>query len=233
MVAPFGHALAAGLIALASGAAPRAAADQDQVANALAASSLRALEAGYWSVGPGTRDADFVSGCLGGLDSPGRLAPLPGETARAVSNVYLFQPDADNAPDVGELLTVAIVAVDAASESSLDWFVLLLGSADTAECRRTEYLSGPEAGAQAADQAPTVDLVATPDLGAGAASSRLDMHIVFTSDGIQHRVGYSYLVARTERELVAMRVASFGDGPFSGLDAEAELAAIIESLNAA
>lgn len=233
MFAPFGHAIAAGLIALSGGGAPRAAADQDHIANALAASSLRVLEAGYWSVGPGTRDVDFVSSCLGGLDSPGRLAPLPGETARAVSNVYLFQPDADNAPDVGELLTVAIVAVDVASETSLDWFVLLLGSADTADCRRTEYLSSPEAGAQAGAQAPTVDVVARPNLGRGTASSRLDMNIVFTSEGVQHRVAYSYLVARTDRQLVAMRVASFGEGPFSGLDAAAELAAIIASLNAA
>lgn len=55
---------------------------------------------------------------------------------------------------------------------------------------------------------------------------------MFISARVQHRVDYSYLVARTDRELVAIRVASFGDGPFSGVNAQVELAAVIESLNA-
>ncbi len=231
MIQVLANALVAGFVALSSGLAPAVAGDQDHVDNALSASSIRLLEAGFWAVGPGTRDTGFVSTCLGGLDSPGRLEPFLGETARAVSNVFLFQPDAAAAPDVGELLTMSIIAVDEASEATLESFVLLLGSADTADCRRTEYLSIPAAGAAPSVPAPTVEVVATPDLGVGTGSSRLDMHIVFTSAGVRHRVAYSYLVTRTERELVVLRIASFGDGPFSGIDAEAELAATVESLN--
>lgn len=227
------NALVVGAVALSSSLAPATSGgtDQDRLSNALAASSIRALQAGFWSVGPGTRDAEFVSGCLGGIDAPGRLPPFPGETARAVSNVYLFQPDGDAAPDVGELLTVAVIAVDDASASSLDWSVFVLGRTDTADCRRTEYLNSPEA-ASVPDGLPTVDVTATPDLGIADASSRLDMHIVFTASGTQHRVAYSYLAARLGRMLVVVRLATFGDGPFSGVDAQAELGAIVESLNA-
>lgn len=231
MIQLLANAFVAGVVTLSGGHALAAAGDQGHIDNALSASSVRLLETGFWSVGPGTRDIDFVSTCLGGLDSPGRLAPFLGETARAVSNVYLFQPDATADPNIGELFTMSIIAVDKANERSLEWFVLLLGSAESADCRRTEYLSNPAVGSEPSDLAPTVDAVATPDLGIGSGSSRLDMHIVFTSAGVQHRVAYSYLVTRTERELVALRIASFGDGPFSGIDAEAELAATVESLN--
>lgn len=233
MIHQLANALVVGVLALTGGTALATAdeTDQDHVADAIAASSIRVLRAGFWSVGPGTRDSDFVSSCLGGMDSPGRLAPFPGETARAVSNVYLYQPDADIAPDEGELLTAAIIAVDGANESSLDWFVFMLGQTDTAECRRDEYLSNPAATAESADGAPTIEVTATPGLGIADESSRLDMDIVFSVASVQHRVAYSFLVARTGRILVVMRVATFGDGPFSGVDAETELAAIVESLN--
>ena len=76
-----------------------------------------------------------------------------------MSNVFLFQPDAVAQPEVGELVTMSIIAVDEASVESLEWFVLLLGSADTADCRRTEYLNIPAVGEAPSDLAPTVDVV--------------------------------------------------------------------------
>jgi hypothetical protein len=222
-----------GATALASGLAPTTAGDgdQDRIGDALSASSIRVLQAGFWSVGPGTRDADFVSSCLGGLDSPGRLAPFPDETARGVSNVYLYQPDADTTPEVGELLTVAVVSVDEASRLGLDWFVLLLGSTNTAECRREEFLAANASGQAQPDVTVAIDAAATPELAVGDAASRLDLHLVFTQGAERNVVTHSYLVARTGRTLVVMRHSTFGAGPFTGLDPVAELGAIVASID--
>ena len=224
------------IAAMLSVAGPTAADDQQRVSDALAASSLRMLQAGFWSVGPGTQDDDFVSACLGGVDAPGRLAPMPGEVARGVSNVYLHQPDSDARRQDGELVTVALVAVDPASASSLDWFVVLLGDDDTAACRRDEFLGAAEvdAGAEGFDAVAVAE--ATRDLGIGDGSARLDLTITFSRTGtvreVRHVV-YTYVVSRVGTTLVVLATATFGDGPFSGLDPEAEVAAIAADLAAA
>lgn len=221
--------LAAGLM-VGTVATPDVADDEDRVGDALAESSIRMLQAGLSAAGPGTRDTEFVSGCLGGLDAPGRLPSLPGETARGVSNVYLFRPDAEAAPEVGELFTVAVVAVDEADRPAIDQLVLLLGDPETARCRRMEFLDGADAVTSAADADPVVEVETLPDLGIADASARFDMQIVFTSNGREHRVAYSYLAARAGRMLVLLRLATFGDGRHSGIDAQTELTAIVESL---
>lgn len=232
MIHRLASAFVVGLVVVSGGLSAGATSVDDQggVDNALAASAIRMLQAGFWSAGPGTRESNFVSGCLGGLDSPGQFPPVEGETARAVSNVYLFQPDAALAPTVGELVTSAVVTVDDAYQPGLDWFVLLIGAQETAECRRTEYLDSPDVGA--ADVAPDVEVVATSGLGIADASSRLDMDIVFTTAGVQHRVAYSYLVARSGRALVIVRTATYGDESSSGFDPQVELASIADFVGA-
>ena len=207
-----------------------AADEQSRLDDVLASSSLRMLQAGFWSVGPGTRDSAFVSACLGGVDAPGRLAPMPGEAARAVSNVYLYQPDADRAPEVGELMTVMTVTVGEGFESGLDWFIRLIGDDDTAGCRRDEFLlaRANDPGSSGIDATVAAD--STPDLGIGDSSARLDMRIVFSRRGDRQPVTYSYFVSRLGRTLVVLRAAWFGAGPFSGLDPQSELGAIVREL---
>jgi len=203
--------------------------DQHRIVEALADSSTRMLEAGLWSAGPGTRDAEFVSGCLGGLDVPGRLPPLPGETARGFSDVYLFRPDATSG--AGELLTVAVVAVGEADQPAIEELVLLLGDPATARCRRQELLDGADADTNGGGATPTVEVRTTDDLGVADASARLDLGIVFAGEGAEHRVAYSYLAARAGRMFVLVRLVTFGEGGRSGVDVAVELAAVVDSLD--
>jgi hypothetical protein len=226
------HVVVAGALSLAGVSRPNAVDDQQRVSDALASSSLRMLEAGFWSVGPGTQDDDFVSACLGGVDAPGQLAPVPGEVVRGVSNVYLYQPDADGSPEDGELVTVAIVAVDAGNEATLDWFVVLLGDDDTASCRSDEFLRARELDPDLNEIEATVEADAARDLGIGDGSARLDLHIVFSRPGDARPVRYTHLVGRAGRNLIVIRSATFGAGPFSGFDPEEELAAIAAELAA-
>jgi hypothetical protein len=226
------HVVVAGALSLVGLSRPDAVDDQQRVSDALASSSLRMLEAGFWSVGPGTQDDDFVSACLGDVDAPGQLAPVPGEVARGVSNVYLYQPDADGSPEDGELVTVAIVAVDAGNEATLDWFVVLLGDDDTASCRRDEFLRARELDPNLNEIEATVEADAARDLGIGDGSARLDLHIVFSRPGDVRPVRYTHVVGRAGRNLIVIRSATFGAGPFSGFDPEEELAAIAAELAA-
>jgi hypothetical protein len=204
--------------------------DQRRVDEVVAASSLRMLESDFWSVGLGTQDDDFVSACLGGVDSPGRLAPMPGEVARGVSNVYLHQPDADARPEDGELVRLAVVVVDAANVSALDWFVVLLGDDETAECRRDEFLAAVELEPGVADLETAVDGDAVADIGIGERSARLDLRITFSAPGSARQVHYTHLVGRSGNTLVVLSSATFGPGPFSDFDPETELAAIVAGL---
>jgi hypothetical protein len=221
----------AGVISLAGVARPATAADdQERIDAALASSSLRLLQAGFWSVGPGEQDGGFVSTCLGGLDAPGRLDQLPGEVARDVSNVYLFQPDAERSPEIGELLTVALITVDESSRDALDWFVLLLGSPETAECRHDEFMRARDDDPGSADVDVQVSVQPLADLGIGDASARVYMGILFSRGGAEQAVRYTFLVSRVDRTLVVVRSARFGNGPVSGIQPQAELAAIVRSL---
>lgn len=188
------------------------------------------LESDFWSVGSGTQDDDFVSACLGGVDSPGQLAPMPGELARGVSNVYLHQPDADGRPEDGELVRIAVVAVDAASVSALDWFVVLVGDDDTAACRREEFLGAVELEPSAEGLETVVEGDAVADLGIGERSARLDLRVTFSRPGSARQVRYSHLVGRVENTLVVLSSATFGGGPFSGFDPESEMAALVAEL---
>ena len=234
MIAPLTRIVTAGVISLTGVAGPATAGDeQGRIADALASSSLRLLEAGFWAVGPGEQDSAFVSACLGGVDAPGRLALLPGEVARGISKVYLYQPDADGSPQIGELLTVAVFTVDEPNRDTLDRFVLLLGSPDAAECRRDEFLRAQAADPGSAGVEAVVSVEATADLLVGDASSRVDVSILFTRLGDEQPVRYSYLVSRIDRTLVVLRSARFGPGPFSVVDPRAELSAVVETLAAA
>ena len=230
MIHTLAHLVVAGAVSLAGVSRPTAADDQDRLSIALASSSLRMFEAGFWSVGPGTQDDDFVSACLGGIDAPGQLAPMPGEVARGVSNVYLYQADADGSPEDGELVTVALVAVDEANEATLDWFILLLGSDDTAACRRDEFLRAREQDPGSEQIETDVEADAARDLGIGDGSARLDLRIVFSRPGDVRPVHYTHLVGRVGRTLIVLRSATFGSGPFSGFDPQEELAAIAAEL---
>lgn len=233
MIAPFAHLAVAGALALAGSSRPAAANDQQRVSDALASSSLRMLESDFWSVGSGTQDDDFVSACLGGVDAPGQLAPMPGERARGVSNVYLHQPDADARPEDGELVRIAVMAVDDANVSGLDWFVVLLGDDDTASCRRDEFLGAVQLdpGTEGLETAVEGDAVA--DLGIGERSARLDLRITFTRPGSARQLHYAHLVGRVGNTLVVLSVSTFGAGPFSGFDPETELAALVAELGRA
>lgn len=216
-----------------AGAASEPNGEQERVSDALANSSLRLLRSGFWSVGHGTEDQGFVSACLAGLDSPGRLPPVPGEIARGVSNVYLYQPDAAGRPAVGELVTVSVITVDGANSSALDWFVILLGDDETADCRREEYLRALEVDPGAEGLTTEVEADATRDVGIGDASARLDLVIEFSRGSDVQPVRHAYVVSRTASTVVVLRWAAYGPGPFSGFDAQAEVAAIIAELASA
>ena len=230
MIGTIVHVAVAGVLALAGVSRPASPDDQQRVEEALASSSLRMLESDFWSVGSGTQDDDFVSRCLGGVDAPGRLDPMPGEVARGVSNVYLHQPDADARPEDGELVRIAVVVVDAASVSALDWFVVLLGDNDTAACRRDEFLAAAalDPGVEGIETAADADAVA--DIGIGDRSARLDLRITFSRQGSAREVHYTHLVGRVGSTLVVLSSAAFGAGPFSDFVPEAELAAIVAEL---
>ena len=203
--------------------------EQERIGLAVTSSSLRMLQAGFRAVGPGTRDSGFVSECLAGADSPGRLTPLPGEVARDVSDVYVYQPDSGGAPEVGELLTVAVFAVEEADALALGWFVMLLGHEETAVCRRDELLAAVENDPSSARA--RIETQATTGLAVGDASSRLDVRIVFSREGASQPVTHTFLVSRVGHTLVLLRSARFGAGPFSGFDPQVELAAIASELD--
>lgn len=222
--------LAIAVLAVPVASRPAAVDEERRVSQALASSSLRMLESGFWSVGPGTQDDAFVSACLGGVDSPGLLAPMPGELARGVSNVYLHQPDADGRPEDGELMTVAVVVVDAANVAALDWFVVLLGDDATAACRRDEYLGAVEIDPGTAGLEIDVVADAVAGIGVGERSARLDLRITFSRPGAARQVGYTHVVGRVGNSLAVLSSATFGPGPVSNFDPGTEMAALLADL---
>jgi hypothetical protein len=56
------------------------------------------------------------------------------------------------------------------------------------------------------------------------------LHILFSRPGDIRPVHYTHLVGRAGRNLIVVRSATFGAGPYSGFDPEEELAAIAAEL---
>ena len=76
---------------------------------------------------------------------------------------------------------------------------------------------------------PQIDVHATPDLGVGDASGRLDLGISSNMFGIPIDFDISLLLARTGNSLAYMAYST-GAEPVSDLDPQAELQAIVDAL---
>jgi len=215
-----------GVLALAgSTLPPDTSPDTDVAGNVIAAAGERLLALGFASAGPPAADPAAASACLGGLDVPGAVAEFPGETSRAVSDTYaVFETE-----DTGEVVTVALFVVEEDNASTLDWPVRRFGNEDTASCKLDEFMT-PEVQ-QGPD--PVVDVTATPDLGVGDGSSRLDMTVAVPLDGgATVQFSQTFALARQANVLVVVSHLVAGE-PISEFDPQAELTSVVDSLAAA
>ena len=187
----------------------------------------------------------------------GALAPLldntsgdvEGQTARAVSDNYTFTAAPTTAATTGvfdmgpaqDMVAAGVITVDDAHTQLLDQFVSQLTSPDTAACIEGEIAETsaitmptiPElTGVSLPDLSsmiPQIDVHATPDLGVGDASGRLDLGISSNMLGIPIDLDVSLLLARTGNSLVYIAYST-GAEPVSTLDPQAELQAVVDAL---
>ena len=186
----------------------------------------------------------------------GALGPLldntngdvEGQTARAVSDNYTFTASPTTATtgvfDMGpaqDQVAAGVITVDDAHAQLLDEFVSELSSPDTAACiqgqiAETSTITVPTipelTGVSLPDLSsmiPQIDVHATPDLGVGDASGRLDLGISSNVFGIPVDFDISLLLARTGNSL-AYIAYSTGADPVSDLDPQAELQAVVDAL---
>ncbi|MGH9138151.1 MAG: hypothetical protein ACRD0G_14075 [Acidimicrobiales bacterium] len=229
----FGTAVLAGLTAIAASVAGPStpAEDQQRADDAIAVFSARLDRAGFRSTG--APDEEFVSACLGGLDNPSRLAELAGETARSVSDSWIFVPPDAEVASATEIMSAAVFTVDALNVNPLDDLVALVGSSEAVDCKRAEYLTppaGPDATFPPDMALPVLQFGTATALGPGDESARFDMHVAFEAGGERYTFSYSTLVAVTGRSLVVVWLGFAGDGPYAGVDPQLELAALVVSL---
>jgi hypothetical protein len=242
-----GVAVVLGGAAIASGSSLASSGDQPGADAAVAEFNERMLAAGGYSTGAPDMDPvdpdeaeDFLPAeCVGefgaAIDPGGRF---PGETARAISDDFRFSDEEPASTDPmdalmldGDTVSAGVIVVDEESEGTLDEFVTIFGSEDTATCLEDFYadmMTDPSLTSDATEVTLpefTFDVATESDLGIGDASARFTLSIESADFGS----GTTAWVARTGRSLAFVGITSQGE-QVSDIDGQAELEALVDAL---
>jgi len=186
-------------------------------------------------------DSDPFTACLEGLDALYPDGEFDGETARAFSESFVFEP-ADQPDDSNDLLgfldddvaEAGVVYVEADQQQVLSDFVDNLVADDTVAC--LEDLMGalaaegePADSSEAGSASYESSVQAQSDLGIGDTSARLQFDVASVIDGTEFRLRTMVYVAQAGRSLAYVTVSVNGDID-ADLDGAAELLAIVDSL---
>lgn len=186
-------------------------------------------------------DSDPFTACLEGLDALDPDGEFDGETARAFSESFVFEP-ADQPDDSNDLLgfidddvaEAGVVYVEADQQQVLSDFVDNLVADDTVAC--LEDLMGalaaegePADSSEAGSASYESSVQAQSDLGIGDTSARLQFDVASVIDGTEFRLRTMVHVAQAGRSLAYVAVSVNGDLD-ADVDGAAELQAIVDSV---
>lgn len=186
-------------------------------------------------------DDDPFAACLEDLDALERDGRFEGETARAFSAPFVFEP-ADQPDDSNDLLgfldddvaEAGVVYVEEDEQQALADFVDTLVAKETVACLEDlmEALAGegqPGDSGEVGTASYESSVQAQSGVGIGDASARLQFDVSSNIDGSEFALSAMVHVAQTGRSLAFVTVSVNGDLD-ADVDAAEELRVIVDSL---